>query len=331
MSTETSNKITRLSFWLAVFVMLIHVTNFRLYGINQGAVYISESFIESVANYAVPMFFAISGYLFYRNYRPEYAAEKLKKRFRTVFIPWMIWGVIYSLFFAVLSYLPILNSIVNQRTAFLGGVLNLFTIRESTHLWYLRNLVIYIVAAPVLYFALRYKWSLPAYVILMFGCYQFLYDRNYSISMYSMFFVLGGGAAIHLRTTVEQAYSKQLRTTAFLGLVLIWIVTWRIGRAPYVFFAYLLGLPLIWIAADGFRRVRPVSEFMKSSFFIYVSHLLILESVEKVFWILLPRNQAGALVDYLFAPVITLGIIYLAEVVLKKSSTLWNLLTGNRG
>lgn len=316
---------------LAVLVMLIHVTNFRLYGIYQGSVYLAESILESAANFAVPMFFTISGYLFYRNYRPEFAAGKLKKRIKTVFIPWMTWGVIYSLFFVALSYLPILNRVVNQRTSFFSSFLNLFTIRESTHLWYLRNLMIYIVAAPILYYVLRHKWSLPAYMILMLGCYQVLNDRIYSISMYSIFFFLGGWSAIHSQTIVEQAYSKRLRIVALFALLLLLVATWKTLRAPYTFFVYLLGMPLIWIAADSFRSARPMSDFMRSSFFIYVSHVMILESVEKVFWILLPRNQVGALADYLFAPVITLGIIYIAEAVLKKNSTAWNLLTGNRG
>ena len=331
MNRETSNKITRLSFCLSILVMMIHVTNFRVYGIYRGPLYVAESLIESTANFAVPMFFAISGYMFFRNYRPTLAAEKIKKRIRTVFIPWMVWGLIYCLFFFIISHLPLLNNFVNHKTSIISSFLNLFTIKSSTHLWYLRNLMIYIITAPAIYYVIKNRWGYLSYIILMCGCYWLLNDQSFSISMYSLFFFLGGWTAIHLQAETEKAYSIELWKAAVLGLALLTVGIWRINRAPYTFFAYLLGIPLIWITADCLRSSEQTPEFMRTSFFIYVSHVLILETVEKLFWVLLPRNQMGAMADYLLAPVITLGLIYMSEKILKKNSKMWGLLTGKRG
>ena len=95
MAIECRNKITILSFILSIFVLLIHVTNFRVYGLDSGPLYQVEYFFELVAHYAVPMFFAISGYLFFRNYQPHFMIEKLKKRIKTI--------LFYFCYFAVYS------------------------------------------------------------------------------------------------------------------------------------------------------------------------------------------------------------------------------------
>ena len=89
MDIECRNRITWLSFVLALFVILIHVTNFRVYGINQGILFQIESCIESAAQFAVPAFFAISGYNFYRNYSPEQALIKINKRVKTLLVPYL--------------------------------------------------------------------------------------------------------------------------------------------------------------------------------------------------------------------------------------------------
>lgn len=57
---------------------------------------------------------------------------------------------------------------------------------------------------------------------------------------------------------------------------------------------------------------------------------MILESVEKLFLIFLGNNIFRALVDIIFAPLITISLIILVAYILKKDSFVWKILTGNR-
>ena len=66
-------------------------------------------------------------------------------------------------------------------------------------------------------------------------------------------------------------------------------------------------------------------------FFIFCTHSLSLESIEKVFLLLLGNTMMGSVVDFILAPIIALGIITGAAYILKyRMSTVWKIVTGNR-
>lgn len=66
-------------------------------------------------------------------------------------------------------------------------------------------------------------------------------------------------------------------------------------------------------------------------FFIFCTHSLILESIEKVFLLLLGNTMMGSVVDFILAPIIALGIITGAAYILKyRMYTVWKIVTGNR-
>jgi len=71
--------------------------------------------------------------------------------------------------------------------------------------------------------------------------------------------------------------------------------------------------------------------WLKCTFFYYCAHDMILESVEKVILIVGGRSIGMALIDFIFAPVITFGILVLGAWMLRKyMSPIWKLLNGNR-
>ena len=335
MAIECRNKITILSFILSIFVLLIHVTNFRVYGLDSGPLYQVEYFFELVAHYAVPMFFAISGYLFFRNYQPHFMIEKKKKRIKTILIPFLIWGMLYCFIFAILPYIPVIGTYINQKTSLLNYLVDVFVKGQGTHLWYIRNLIIYLLLSPIVYYFIRLKYSFPFFGALMLALHMFLREGTNSISMYSIYYFGGAWAALHFCDAVEKKYTNRVKVFALIALCVLWITNRIIIRISFYQFIYgilfLIGIPLIWICSDIFRSTNQPKEFIRSSFFIYVSHVLILEAVEKAMFILLPHNQTGALADYIFAPVITLFIIFLIEKKKKKNKLIWSILTGNRG
>lgn len=93
----------------------------------------------------------------------------------------------------------------------------------------------------------------------------------------------------------------------------------------------LIQIVLIWSCADILSVNGELKWWMKISFFIYVTHSMILESIEKLFWIFMGDTVLGAITDLIFAPLITLFIIIAIAFMLRKITFVWNLLNGGRG
>lgn len=93
----------------------------------------------------------------------------------------------------------------------------------------------------------------------------------------------------------------------------------------------LIQVALIWIASDFLSLNSDLKWWVHISFFIYVSHSIVLESVEKLFWIIFGNTTLGALLDLVFAPVITLFIVYFFALILRSFPSLCRVLNGERG
>lgn len=55
------------------------------------------------------------------------------------------------------------------------------------------------------------------------------------------------------------------------------------------------------------------------SFFIYLYHYFILETIEKVFWIVFGNTVLGASLDFIIAPIITIIVLEIAYNILTHS------------
>lgn len=144
---------------------------------------------------------------------------------------------------------------------------------------------------------------------------------------------MGAYFGIHLKEVVVRRYDSKSRFFASAILVLSLLAESVIGSPQHghMIPIRLLQIPLIWIVADVLAAEKEPRWWMKISFFIYCSHSLILEAVEKCFFIGLGDTQTGAVVDFVFAPIITLEIIIVLAFFLQKNKIIWSLLNGGRG
>ena len=111
MTTNTLKFFTLLRFPLMVGVVMIHcdisdqlVPELR----GQWAQDVMYFFSNIIGRFSVPMFFLISGFLFYRNgtlTHNEYAS-KLHHRLYTLLIPYLLWNLLAFLFFTAKHYPP---------------------------------------------------------------------------------------------------------------------------------------------------------------------------------------------------------------------------------
>ena len=120
----------------------------------------------------VPLFYAISGYLFFRNTpekpEPRWFWDKIRSRFFSLLIPYLIanciaWGCYYFALKAVPSMVSgfLGDDWKNPLFVFWTGPINL-------SLWFIRELIVMVVISPLIYLFVRYLrwWGVLALGIL---------------------------------------------------------------------------------------------------------------------------------------------------------------------
>ena len=84
-----------------IFVVYIHsdnTTQYKLYGkIGEITKFIEEIIAPSIIDAAVPIFFLVSGLLFFRDYHWNKVLSKYKSRIKSIAIPYFAWNSIYTL------------------------------------------------------------------------------------------------------------------------------------------------------------------------------------------------------------------------------------------
>ncbi len=200
-----SKTVNFLRFPLAVLVVLIHANYLKLsvgsnifkYGycsfpILNNIIYI---FAGLFASAAVPLFFCISGYMFFSNLEKfdfKIYSNKIKRRGKSLFIPYLFWNLaVIILFWVAQTFVPGLMSgskklIVDYSLK--DFVYAFWATKENGNpmcyqLWFIRDLMVTFVLSPAIFcFIKKMKWSFI--VILLF-----MWINSFEVSIEGISFV----------------------------------------------------------------------------------------------------------------------------------------------
>ena len=327
------NKITYLSFILAILVVIRHTSNIEVYGLTSGVLFWIEKFFAELTDLAVPTFFVLSGYLFFQNYTPKILLKKWKSRLFSLLIPYLIWNGISYLYILAISSIPnIRDRISNPIVSFsLFDFCKDLVLGENNFVtWFLRCLIVYTIVTPLIYWIIKNKYGAIISLVLLGVAITII---NKQVLNYWIMYLLGACLGIHLKAFMTADFSPKIVICAF-GYLLISVIIGVFFEEKQITIYTLLRLSqviAIWIYTDCLAKETKPKWWMKISFFVYLCHNMVLESVEKGFLIVFGRNGIGALLDFIFAPIITLLIIIALAFVLRKIKPVWSILTGSRG
>ena len=329
-----SKKIAVLSFVLSVLVVIRHTINISTYGLSGGVLYHLERILKVITALAVPTFFSMSGFLFFHNYSSDTLLIKWRRRVNSIVIPYFLWNLIPYIILLFFSAIPAIGAQMNQqieplsfRTVLRNAVWGYHNIT-----WFLRSLILYILITPFLYPVLKHKIAGMLLILAFFLANCWIESLYFC---YFPLYLIGAYFGINFHTTVYKRNTKSavivsavaLAATVLLELSALYDV---IGSNFLYYILRSVQVALLWICADCFNYDIKIRWWMSISFFIYCSHSLILEAVEKVILIVLGCNMAGAWVDLLCAPVITLTIIFCIAAFLRKTKYIWPIISGGR-
>ena len=183
--TEFSRKITWFSFVFSILVVWTHSFNAELflgdtvYGdrLNE----IESLFGDLAAQIAVPGFFMISGYLFYRNFTWHKLKSKWESRIRSVLVPYIVWNTLYYLAYAAGSRIPGVTELMGKGEIPFNLTVLADAMVNHTYLyvfWYLYQLILLILLAPVLYGLLKRSWTAAIYFIGLLSLLWIGWDKT---------------------------------------------------------------------------------------------------------------------------------------------------------
>lgn len=289
---EYQNKIVYISFLCSIMVILLHVYNIESFSVDEASfsgflLYKIENTISNISRIAVPMFFFLAGYLFYQNFTLNKCGVKWLSRCRTYLIPYILWTMIPYLAYVILTH-SILKQYMNRglvelsMKSFLAALLN----ADFNVLWFLRDLIIYTAFAPVVYLLLKNRTKFPVGMCsLLVLAGAMLMGRNVTMNLY---YALGCYVGLNHKELLKFRNRKLDRACIwFLPLLIVGNILLEDGNK---FIWILLEICALWNAMNQFALNKEPKGFLRCSFFIYCTHSLLLEGIEKMILLVLGKG-----------------------------------------
>ncbi|MDE6266561.1 MAG: acyltransferase [Muribaculaceae bacterium] len=296
---------------------------------------------RNIYSVAVPLFYFISGYLFFRDGVPDTGGymAKWKRRIHSLLIPYLLWNIAGLLLFllkktpALEWRFPLYSDMHVDLVTLLKGFY-ILPVEDAVGpydfvLWFIRNLLIILPFTPVIGYMFRYLRFMGLIVIIAIGWWwEFEY---YSIGAGFMFFSIGGYCALlipDLQTIVRHT-----------GLVLaVWIIcicgqylagtAWMEAAATVagIFFFISVGG---WFVEKGFRWPQVITT---SLFFVYACHGLYASVVRSaVAGIINPAGNLTSLLCYLMIFSVDVAVALLLYLLMRRfAPKLTAVLSGGR-
>lgn len=355
-----SKTITYLRFPLIAGVVFIHFNiaeGFNIGGIEYGVdnfelYYYFVSFFSGVLpRIAVPLFFFISGFLFFYHTDFGFVAykKKLKSRIKTLLIPYVLWNIIAAFWFGIrlLPSLAWLFPTAHQLPLdfSLSALLGIFwTANEGLYpmdvpLWYVRDLMITVFFTPIIYSLIK---KLGYYFIIILGVLWYIappFNLGHTYLLLNAFFFFSWGAFYSINKIDFVTVFRKL-SFAPLFYVLIAITDVLTKKEQYNNYIHMAGI-LVGIVAIVIivaylldkNKIRVNYFLTNASFFVFALHCLFLNELGKVIFKLInkPTSSCFWVLFYFLVPVITIYVCLGIYKILKKYfPKMVKVLTGGR-
>lgn len=346
-----SKTIDALRFPMAVAVVILHYSLFIIRDTSGPLYFLCLSFQEGLCRLAVPCFFFISGFLFFHGLQSwswEGWGCKLKRRVRTLLIPYLLWNAIALLAFWAYDRLGGTATGLYEQFQQRGGLRIFWNIHGGLPigsqsgpldgpLWFIRDLTYYILAAPALYLFLRW---LKGYGVLGM-CVLFLAVRG-SVPEGFVFFVFGAYLQYSGKNILPFLRpAKRWLYGLFIPLLVITCISYNFTEywnrfCKFFFLIDGIGATFCLVAdyLEKHTDCQPNPFLTRSSFFIFALHeILILRKIAApaVYAVIPADTTIGGIAAFFLIPTlavgICLGLLWVLQKLLPRTTA---LLTGNR-
>ena len=345
MNEYLSDKLKAISFVLMIMVVFLHSYNLeiklnsQIIAVDQGINSFIQNFIcKGITTIAVPLFFLISGYLFFlsvkNNFLPEFK-KKVGNRVKTLAVPYILWSGYGLLLIFALQTIPISRPFFYNELVIDYSLSKLFStifIHPIPYqLWFIRDLMILVVLTPIWYKLLK---NLKLYVLALFLITWFIeFDYVFFSHEALFFFITGSYLGLNKINPQHLNLKKRSITLLVLWLFLTFIETslmyfnynheWLIIAVHKI--EILVGITALWSIYDFYfedktRDITRIKAYFlfQFSFFLYVSHEPLLSIYRKALNYVLGHSELESFLVFLLAPLITICTSIVLGFYIKK-------------
>ena len=340
MSNREKNKISYLHFILSVLVILIHSIN------NETKFEKFFSIENGIGQFAVPLFFVLSGFLFFRTAGSMYDVKrKMRNRVYTLLIPYLLWNLIYYAIYMLRNPGMGLDIAMIVDAA--------FNYTYNPAFWFIYQLILLVIISPILFHILKDKKFIIIFFIVLSIIIMMNYDIPY-INEDAIIYYFSGAILSKIYNKNKISFiSKRNFIFALAISVVLFVVNRFCYNMIYVNFDFrhiftwtviLVRLSVgftIFYLLDLFFNYRQVYPFMENTFFLYAIHYMIVKSmiiamefIEYRFLInSVPNNyiEIFEIVVFVMSPIVCVTVnYYLSNFLRKKYNKAYRYLSGNR-
>lgn len=357
MNNYLSEKIRALSFFAMILVVFLHsynaVVNFKTTtlhtedGIN---LFIQNLVTNGIARVAVPIFFLISGYLFFFRYDFTVVGilDKYRKRFKTLVIPYLFWSLFGLFLFFALQNIPYAENFFRNEPVkdFSGAKLvdTIFLNPIPYQLWFIKSLVALVLLSPLIYVLTRYLkgwWVLGAGLLWYFN-FPYPAVLGFEFGLGVVFFSLGTFLALSNINYLQYYWPKAAIVALISWLALVLVQTILIPIVSLEIYILLqktssvVGVFAIWYFYDILFKGKSLAgkgyfSLFSLSFFIFAFHEPLLTIFKKGLIFMAGNTEFTSILVYFLAPIITILICMAVGTLLRQqASSFYQFITGGR-
>lgn len=349
MNQYLSDKIRILSFCSIILVLYIH-SGFHDYpheilGMKVNHV-LQDTISGMIGQCAVPLFYMISGYLFFLNTEKGMASitKKMKKRIRTLLIPFIIACLFFPAFYLLLEIIPGTDRFINSQNDFSNNfrqpvtniLLSLFyktpggTQPWAFQLWFLRDLIIVIVISPLLFY-IKQRIRKEVIVIILFllfftktnifpcsACFWFMFGDAY-LTQFNQLKIQWTVPLFICTSIIEHLFIKQAPfflsvPITIIGVACIWNIYDKIVSKTF--------------KLDNHNILKILSGF---TFFIYLYHEPALNIIRKIIVVICGQTSLGFAISYLISPwIFAICAVFIGFILKKTLPHFYSIIVGGR-
>lgn len=233
--------------------------------------------------FVVFLFFFISGYLFYFNYKPEeskvsFFRNKIVGRFYSLFIPYVLWNIIYAICLFIVNKQSFIEQTEGNLLCIFWHINGSSFVPINGPLWFVRNLIIYVLLSPVIFYIIRHTASTVLFICL----YSFIYLK-YSLGfdwLGILMFEMGGYCAMR-KTDITKHFDDFkilfVLLIVFCPIYYLAFICRFVHHGIYIFLYQIVAsfcVLCIGRIIENRGYYYGPEWITKTSFYIYVSHAI---------------------------------------------------------
>lgn len=354
--SESSLRMSLIRFPLIVCVVFVHTygTTVGLAGNELGVTQISfvSDFVrtiisQGVARVAVPLFFLMSGYLFFVGliWRVESFSKKLRSRVRTLLIPFLFWNFSILLLLALAQAFPATQIYFSGNKLpiadfgafdYLSAIIGIDRYPIAYQFWFIRDLMILVLVTPIIF--LLNKFVAIPFLLVIFG-YWFIgaWPVLAPSSEATLFFSFGAYlASRRLNLFFLDKYGAVI-TLLYIPLVVIdALPTDKQSGLYWHKVGIVAGVAAALYLTRYVARVEKLKLLVlwlgSASFFVFATHEPLLTVLRKVAYKLTQPDSSSLILGlYFLIPVVVIAFSVMAYRLLSAFAPRFtNLVTGGR-